>query len=133
MKAPGPQSENPLVRQDPGLVGRLAALRDRVTDLLLDRIAAAALHDPTFRAGGPSHPPEDVRKAAAVLRVLTKRAWDRDDPAVLDACWRHVSRSDLFAEEVEAERHRITHAVEAGRQALAAKAGAAGGRGGRRR
>ena len=52
------------------------------------------------------------------LRILTKDAWTQADLDRLDDCWRTASRSDLFADEFEAERHRIQHSAEAAAKQL---------------
>jgi hypothetical protein len=86
--------------------------------MLLDRLAATVLHDPAYRAEECPHPLEEVKATAQVLRMLTKPSWDSRDFCVFDAFWRDATRSALFGEEFEAERHRIEHCVETGRQEL---------------
>src|SRR5438874_6090206 len=98
---------NPLTAEEPPLAQRLSALRDHVHFLLFGQLAAQVLKEPAFR-GNPRPPPfEEVRAVALALGVLTKPSWDADDLRVIDACWRTASRTDFFADEFEAERHRI--------------------------
>jgi hypothetical protein len=110
---------NPLARRDPGLVERLTAFRRRITEMLLDQLAAAALHDPAFRAEECPHSIEDVQATVQILRVLTKEAWDQDDLALFDASWPQATRADLFADEFKAERHRIRKCVEDAQKSFA--------------
>ena len=112
---------NPLAVTDPQLVFQMAALRDRVYDLLLDKLAAASLNKPSFRGEQFAFPMADIKANAQILRVLTKEAWDGEDLTIFAACWRDASHSELFAEEFEPERHRIQHAVEAARKDLTEK------------
>jgi hypothetical protein len=102
---------NPLFNREPELVERLAEFRDLANYMLLDKLAAAILRDPSFRAETSPHPLEDVRSTALVLRMLTKISWDQSDMRVFDACWKEATRSELFADEFEAERHFIEQNV----------------------
>ncbi len=86
--------------------------------MLLDKLAATALNDPAYRAEQCPHPLEEVKATAQILRMLTRQSWDAGDFCIFDAFWRDATRSTLFGEEFEAERHRIQHCVEAGRQEL---------------
>ena len=120
---PGPgratrTAANRLADREPELAARLTAFRDRVTELLLDRLAAACPGAPALPAKGPPHPLEDLHAAAQVLRVLAKASWDASDLRLFDAFWRHASRSDLFADDFEPERHRIEHCVASARREL---------------
>ncbi len=110
---------NPLAGRDPGLLRRLAAFRSRVNDLLLDRLAAAARRDAASHARERRQPLEDIEATAQILRVLTKQAWDATDLRLLDTYWRDETRSELFADEFEGERHLIRHYVDAARRQLA--------------
>jgi hypothetical protein len=112
---------NPLARQEPELGERLASFRPIVHDMLLDKLAAVTLREPAFRARECPHPLEEVKATAQVLRVLVKEAWDKDDLAILDANWRLASQSALFADEFEAERHRIRQCIETARDHRLAK------------
>jgi hypothetical protein len=116
---------NPLPERDPQLAGRPAAFRDRVNSLLFDWLAADALQDPALRVGQCPHAFEDLRAVALTLRVLTKPSWDAGDMRRIDACWHTASRSGLFAEGFEAERHRLGRHVEDARASPAAGAGVA--------
>jgi hypothetical protein len=109
---------NPLMDRDSELVERLAAFRIPVHDMLLDKLAATVLHDPACRAEQCLHPLDEVKATAQILRMLTKPSWDSGDFRVFDAFWRDATRSALFGEEFEAERHRIHHCVKASRQEL---------------
>lgn len=112
------KTENPLFENDPNLVERLVQFRDLANQMLLDKLAAAILRDASFRAEACPHPFEDVRSTALVLRVLTKTSWDKSDMRVLDACWKEAIRSDLFADEFEAERHFIQQNIDEARKEL---------------
>jgi hypothetical protein len=116
---------NLLLSRERELADRLAAFRPAVNDMLLDKLAATMLRDPAFRVHECPHPMEDVKAVAQVLRVLTRDSWDQDDMTVLDACWRQAMHSALFAEEFEADRHRIRRCIEAARQQLFTLPGAA--------
>ena len=109
---------NPLAEHAPDLLQRLTEFRGQVYDMLLDQLEAATLHDPAFRRDRCPHPAEEVRVTVHILRVLTKDAWDSDDLRLLDECWRPATRTDHFAEEFEAERHRLQHWIEAARKEL---------------
>jgi hypothetical protein len=112
---------NPLAKQEPELVERLASFRLLVTDMLLDKLAAVTLREPAFRARECPHRLEEVKATAQVLRVLVKDAWDKDDLAILVTCWRQASQFALFADEFEAERHRISQCIETAREQCLAK------------
>ena len=117
---------NPLLQRDPGLIEQLAAFRLVVNDMLLDKLAAARLHEPNFRAEMCPHSLEEVKAVVQVLRVLTRPSWDEDDLDIFDACWREAVRSGLFGDEFEAERHRIQQCVDVGRKALLSREQTAG-------
>src|SRR5438132_1604846 len=98
-----PSTPNPLKKRDPELVKSFAAFRSRIGDILLDSLAPV-LTDPGFRA---RHAPDilaDLHAAAQVLRVLMKDEWTEQDLDTFDTYWRDAIRSDLFADEFEAER-----------------------------
>jgi hypothetical protein len=121
---PIPQSSsvpNQLAKRDPELVRRLTSFREQVNDVLLDRIAAQVLHDPDYPAEQSCNPTADLRAAVLILRVLTKDKWDQHDMRIWDVCWRQAISFDAFADEFEAERHRIQHAIEAARKQFAAR------------
>jgi hypothetical protein len=109
---------NPLIGREPEIAGRLAILYDRVLTILFDRLAAGILNDLDRSEDDCLHSFEDVRAVFLTLRVLTKPSWDATDLRLLDTCWRTASRSDLLADEFEAERHRIQHLIEAARAVL---------------
>jgi hypothetical protein len=117
---------NPLKDRAPELLQQLTDFRARIYDMLLDQLAALTLRDPAFRAHACPHSLDDVKAVTQVLRVLTKSSWDADDLKIFDACWRQASFSDLFADECEAERHRIQHCMVAARKALVPSRRAAG-------
>jgi hypothetical protein len=112
---------NPLTERDPDLVHRLACFRQEVSDLLYDQLGAHALTKPAFGSPQCPHSYEDVRAVGLVLNVLTKPAWDDNDLYLVDTFWRTASRSDLFADEFEAERPRIQQDLDAGLKALRPK------------
>jgi hypothetical protein len=114
-------TRNVLRDRAPELVERLAAIRGRVYDMLLDALAATHVEDPNFQAPPCLHPYQDIRATALILRVLTKELWTANDLKLFDACWREATLSDLFADAFETDRHRIQHAIAAGRQQLSAK------------
>jgi hypothetical protein len=109
---------NPLEMADPQLVKRLQVLSDRVVEVLLDRLAADSLKDDTFRPESRTVPIDELKANVQILRMLTKETWNQDDLRLFDTFWRQACLSDLFAEEFEAERHRIVAAVTSARQRL---------------
>jgi hypothetical protein len=109
---------NPLAGRDPELARRLATFRQQVSDLLYDQLGAHALKQPAFASPQCPHAYEEVRAVALILNVLTKPSWDDNDLYLVDTFWRTAARSDLFADEFEAERVRIQQDLDAGRKAL---------------
>jgi len=112
------QNSQPLLDRAPELIERLTTFRVLVHDLLLDNLAATVLADPAYRAKQCPHSLGEVNATALILRMLTKETWHSGDFTLFDAFWRAAAFSALFADEFEAERHRIKHCVEAGREEL---------------
>jgi len=114
-----PSTPNPLKQRDPSLAKSLAAFQLRFGNMLLDTLAPL-LDDPAFR----SHQGEDLgdlRAVAQILRVFAKDKWTEQDLETFDTHWRDASRADLFADEYEADRHRIQILVETARSKLSAQ------------
>ena len=112
-----PSTPNPIKQRDPELVKRLASFQSRLGTILLDSLAPL-LADPGFRT---RHAPDflaDIHAAAQILRILVQDEWTEHDLDTFDTYWRDACRSDLFAEEFEAERHRIQACVEIARTKL---------------
>jgi hypothetical protein len=103
---------NLLNLRDPELVRRLRDFRRHVHDLLLDLLAGAPPKDMPFRSDQQPHALEEVIATAQVLRVLGKETWRQADMEILERFWRPAWQSDLFADEFEADRHRIQHQIE---------------------
>ena len=100
---------NLLSLRDPELVRRLQDYHKRVHDLLLDLLAGPTPKGTEFRSDQHPRSLEDVIATAQVLRVLSKESWRHADMEILERFWRPAWRSDLLADEFEAERHRIQH------------------------
>jgi hypothetical protein len=112
-----PSINNSLKRRHPELIKSFTGFRYGIGDVLLDSLAPV-LADPEVRR---RHAPDllaDLHAVAQVLRVLVKDRWTEQDFATFDRYWRYAVRSDLFAEQFEAERHRIRAAVESARTKL---------------
>jgi hypothetical protein len=119
MPNPTPTSvPNPLTNRDPELTKRLATFCQHVSDLLYDQLGAHALKKPAFGSPQCPHSYDDVRAVALVLNVLAKPLWDDNDLYLVDTFWRTASRSELFADEFEAERVRIQQYMDAGLKKL---------------
>ena len=107
-----------LLEREPELVRRLSIFRGQVNDILADELAAHHIRGQGFPTQHGRHELADVKAAAVILRMLTKNSWDQYDIAVFDAFWKQAMCFDAFADEFEAERHRIQQSVQAARSVL---------------
>lgn len=120
-RLPAPQSlalPNFMKLRDPALVQRLQECRERVVNLLLDKLAEESPRNPgiCFAIDGPAL--DELVATAQVLRVLGQESWRERDMKVLENYWRPAWRLDLFADEFEAERHTIQIQIEAAKKPL---------------
>ena len=109
---------NPLLQREPELVHRLTLFRSQVHDMLADEFAAHHIRSQGLPNHHSPHELADVKAAAVILRMLTKDSWDQYDMAVFDVFWKQAMCFDPFADEFEAERHRIQQSVQAARSEL---------------
>ena len=107
---------NLLRLREPEVAQRLTAFRDRVIDLLLDRLASTFLHDPTKRIKEGPQPLPELKAVAVALHMLTRNSWDAEDLKVFDSCWREATLSDLLSDEFESDRFHIQDCVEEARK-----------------
>lgn len=108
---------NPLRDRDPDLVDNLTSFRGRIGDLLLDTLAPMFADSRSRAEYGPGFLAE-LHAAAQVLRVLVKEKWTEQDLDTFDKYWRDAMRSEIFADEFEAERHRIQACVNTARTSM---------------
>jgi hypothetical protein len=109
---------NPIGDRDPELLRHLTEFRLQLGDMLLGALEPL-LNDPRFRLGDHRDPVEGIYAAAHVLKVLTKNYWTEEDVELFDRHWPAAIRSDLFADEFEADRFSIQVAAESASKELA--------------
>ena len=109
---------NRLLEREPELAQQFSAFREQVHDILTDEVAAHYLHSRGLPILPSRHEMADVKATAVILRMLAKPSWGEYDLTVFNAFGMQALSFDLFADEFEAERHRIQQCVQEARSEL---------------